>query len=112
MVPIDKTRIIRKNLGKSYQPGTFGIEIEFRAEEQTDDDYYEEEEFDDWEARRAFRNEYDDIPESLDDWLRENEEPEKPDPEDYKYDKTDPLVNLYNLNMEKRANEQASSFGS
>jgi hypothetical protein len=97
--PVDMARSIRKNWGKSYRPGTFGIEIEWAAEETTE--YDQEEEFDSSSAWEAFREEnIDEVPQKLDDWLEDNEEPEKPDPKDYKWDE-DPLVNAWLLNMER-----------
>ncbi len=89
---------ILKNWGSSYQPGQFGIEIEYRVTEEEESN----DEIDSSAAWDAFNKEVK-KPQSLKDWEKENkepEEPEKPDKSFYEYDK-DPLVNYWNLELYK-----------
>lgn len=92
-VPLNKARVIRKNWGKTYRPGSFGIEIEFRVYNST------EREFDEEYALETFKREVD-TPEDVEAWLEDNKEPKEPDRRDYEYD-SDPFTNYWNLHGER-----------
>lgn len=94
MVGINNTRAIRKNWGKTYKPGTFGVEIEYRVNDEDDHDSDI-----DYDSAREVFNRQVDHPPSPSEWEEDNEEPKKPDEDDYTWS-DDYMTNYSNFYKE------------
>lgn len=90
-VPFDKADQIVKNLGTKYQPGSFGIEIEFHSDPET--------KFDDAAAVQAFEDN-NNIPTDPVEWEKEHPKPVKPPKQNYVYNKTDPFANYSKIGFD------------